>query len=128
MEGQNYGILRAEKAGGTPSLILPLKNPATAGVSYAVTAQLVGLLQFSFHKFLGSLFLEIRNGSGTVFYSANLTPADNKTEEFLDISGTFLVPAGEADLDLTVRIGGTTGSGGGDGGDAALSLLQVSQI
>ena len=125
---QNFGMLRAEKTAGTPSITLPLQNPAVAGTTYDITAELLALLQFSFHSFLGNIYIEIRNATGTVFFTQSLSPAVSDVEEFLSITDTFTVAGGTTDLDLFVRIGNTTGSGGGDGGDAALSQLTIAEV
>ena len=127
--GMNVGYVRADKTGSAPSMTMPLQNPAVAGTTYDITAQVITTFpSFGTLGFEGTHTISIRNATGTVFWSDTFNPSANSTEDIQDFVDTFAVPGGETDLDFLVRMQNSSGSGGIDGGDPGVSLLTITAV
>jgi len=127
-EAVNYGALFINKEGGAnPSAKIELQGNFIAGESYNVDAQL-GTAWSGVSGFTGTLFIEIVNAGGTVFWSGALTPADPFTTEAKTFSDTFAIGGGETDLDAYLLLRNNVSAGGTGQGDGALHSLKVQQV
>ena len=125
-EPVNFGGIRCDKTGTRPRFDLPLRNPAVAGASYDITAQIATDWNSGI-QFKSTLVFEIINSAETVFFSSTLDPEVSTQREAKTIADTFTIPGGETNLALYARVRGTTTDGGGGGGDPMLMQLSVTQ-
>lgn len=123
LAGLNPGILDVRKSSATVRLDLFLGRQLVPGRTYAYEIQFVeGYENWN----SGGRFRIRGTGSNTTYLSLSID--ERSIPEVRTFTGTFDVPSGATDLDVRFFMLNQSSTGGGKGGDLALSYLKIEEV